>query len=74
MLSFNMNDTPFGRAALAKLGKVPENFAIFYAGWCESGPEYQTMRVTGAAFDDRERRIPRTTQSVVLTKEELSKF
>lgn len=74
MLSHNMNDTSFGRAALARLDVSPD-FAIFYAGWVEEPPaERKTMRVTGAVFDKKERMVPGTMQSVIVTIEEIAKF
>lgn len=46
-----MNKTSYGKAALEKIGEVPENFFIYSAGWLENNPkDFDTMEVTGAVF------------------------
>lgn len=46
-----MNDTSYGKAALKKMGEVPENFFIYQAGWLEDNPkDFDTMEVKGAVF------------------------
>jgi hypothetical protein len=40
-----------GRAALKKLGDVPENFRIYKAGWLGKHPkDFTVMEITGAEF------------------------
>lgn len=42
---------PFGKAALKKMGAVPENFRLYCAGWIGENPEeWKCMDVTGAEF------------------------
>ncbi len=42
---------PYGKAALKKLGEVPENFRLFYAGWLGPDPTIAgTMKLRGAVF------------------------
>lgn len=44
-------EQPFGKAALKKMGTVPENFRLFYAGWMgDNPPKYEVMKVQGALF------------------------
>jgi hypothetical protein len=67
-----MDNTSYGRAALRRFGVVPEGFHVFHAGWLGKCPEdWTTMRVRGAQFKDG-RRIPRTTMTVVVTREEMA--
>ena len=41
---------PYGKAALAKMGDVPENFRLYEAGGVGDNPSHDIMRVTGAEF------------------------
>jgi len=42
---------PYGRAALKKIGTVPENFRLYCAGWIGTPLEKaDTMKVEGAEF------------------------
>lgn len=69
-----MDTTAYGRAARLKFGAVPPDFHVFRAEWIGAMPEdWKTMRVTGAQFSGR-RRLPGTTMSVVVTREEMSVF
>jgi len=77
-------DTSFGKAALKKLGPVPENFRLYSAGWLGAKPEdWDTMKVTGAEFRVAKRgknagklsvMIPGTCRTVYVTKEEMGRF
>lgn len=41
----------FGKIALLKMGDVPQNFRIYYAGWLGKKPDNrQVMKVKGAEF------------------------
>lgn len=69
-----MSKTSYGQAALQKFGQVPEGFQIFSAGWIGEKPEdWKTMRVSGAQFKGR-RRIPHTTMTTIVTKDEMAAF
>ena len=66
-----MNDSGFGRAAMVKFGSVPDGFRVICAEWIGERPsEWKTMRVTGAQFVGS-KRIPRTTMSTIVTREEI---
>jgi hypothetical protein len=69
----NLMDTmTYGLAARRKLGAVPPDFHVFRAEWIGATPEdWKTMRVTGAQFCGR-RRLPGTTMSVIVTREEMT--
>jgi len=42
---------PYGKAALKKMGAVPDNFRLYEAGFLEERPEeFDTMKVLGAEF------------------------
>ena len=44
-------EQPYGKAALKKLGSVPDNFRLYEAGLLGKPPKYSdTMFVTGAEF------------------------
>lgn len=46
-----MNQTSYGKAALKKMGEVPENFFIYKAEWLEDHlKDFDTMKVTGAVL------------------------
>lgn len=69
--------TSFGKAALKKLGTVPENFRLYSAGWLGKKPEdWKEMRVQGRVFRaSRDGRldipVPRTIRSVIVTRDEM---
>ena len=79
-----MNDTHFGKAALSKLSKVPENFRIYEAGWLGSNPsEFTIMEVKGAEFREAKSgpnkgklkiKLPNTDRIVYITKDEISAY
>ncbi len=69
-----MSKTSYGQVALKKFVEVPDGFEIFSAGWIGEKPEdWKTMRVTGAQFKGR-KRIPHTTKTTIVTREEISAF
>ena len=43
-------DQSYGKAALKRMGDVPEIFRLFEAGWLEQKPPFRTMEVKGAEF------------------------
>lgn len=45
-----LENTAFGRAALKKLGNVPEDFRIYFASLQGKHPNYHGMQVKGAEF------------------------
>lgn len=71
----------FGKAALKKLGPVPENFRLYSAGWLGKKPEdWVEMRVTGCELRHAKKGvnagklcipIPGTKRSVLVTKAEI---
>lgn len=69
--------TSFGKAALQKLGAVPENFRLYSAGWIGKRPEdWKVMRVSGRVFraskDGKlDIPVPGTIQSVIVTRDEM---
>lgn len=73
--------TSYGKAALRKLGKVPENFMLYEAGFIGDKPEnWNGMRVKGCVFRAASKGpragqlvipVPGTIQSVIVTKEEI---
>ncbi len=68
-----MDKCSYGRAALQKFGAVPDGFHIFRAEWLGEHPEYSDrMKVTGAEFKGR-RRVPGTTMTTIVTREEMAK-
>jgi hypothetical protein len=68
-----MDKCSYGKAALQKFGAVPEGFHIFEAGWLGERPEDWTrMQVKGAQFKGR-RRVPGTTMTTIVTREEMAK-
>ena len=81
-MSLNMDDMlwhdfEFGKAALKKLGEVPENFRLFRAGWVGEFPNCHGMQVTGAEFQRMKRKttlgkkIKGTERSVYVSKAEI---
>lgn len=72
--------TRFGKAALNKLGPLPENFRLYRAEWLGKNLQEATeMRVTGREFRASKSGaldipIPRTIRSVVVTKAEMLAF
>lgn len=68
-----MNNTAYGRAALKKFGDVPDGFKIYFATWIGNTPEeWKSMQVRGAVFL-KGKRMPFTTQTTVVTVEEIQK-
>ena len=75
---------PFGKAALKKMGTVPENFRLYCAGWIGAKPEdWKCMDVTGAEFRSPTRgpnkgkltiKIPGTQRKVRVTRAEMQEF
>lgn len=66
-----MDKSAFGRAALKKFGQVPEGFSIFKAAWLGEKPaDWKSMCVTGAQFKGK-RRVPGTTMSTIVTRDEI---
>lgn len=69
--------TSFGKAALKKLGAVPENFRLYSAGWLGKKPEdWKEMRVNGRVFrasksGKMDIPVPGTIQSVIVTLDEM---
>lgn len=81
-MSMNMDDRiwddmAFGKAALKKMGDVPENFRLFSAGWVGEYPNCHGMQVTGAEFQRMKRKtthgkkIKGTERSVYVSKAEM---
>lgn len=76
-----MDETAFGRAALEKLGSVPENFRIYKAGWLGGQPEnWHGMQVEGAEFRAPEAgpnrgkltiKVPGTQRTTYVSKAEI---
>lgn len=74
----------FGKAALYKLGKVPENFRLYKAGWLGKRPEeFTVMEVKGAEFRQAKKgknagqmtvMVPGTQRTVFVTKDEMKAF
>lgn len=75
-------ELPYGQAALEKLGKVPENFRLYAAGWLGKTPEeWKNMKLVGAEFREATKgpnagqlckMIPGTQRTVYLTREEVA--
>ena len=75
---------PYGKAALKKMGDVPENFRLYCAGWIGSKPEdWKEMDVTGAEFRVAKRGpnkgklsilIPGTQRKVRVNRKEMEEF
>jgi len=70
----------FGKAAIKKLGAVPENFRLYRAGWMGKHPHYDAMEVAGAEFRVAKRgsnagklsiKISGTDRVVQVTREEI---
>lgn len=81
-MSLNMDDRTweehgFGKAALKKLGEVPENFRLYAAAWLGEFPNCHGMQVTGAEFQRMKRKtthgkkIKGTERSVYVSKAEI---
>lgn len=77
-----MEDTNYGRAALAKIGPVSENFRLFKAGWVGNGhpKDSNGMVVLGAEYRSPTRgpnvgrltmEVPGTRRKVYLSREEI---
>ena len=54
-MSFDMTEKfyeqyPYGKAALKKMGNVPENFRLYSAGLQGRYPDFHGMEVSGAEF------------------------
>lgn len=74
-------DQSYGKAALKKMGQVPENFRLYAAAWLGDKPEeWSVMKLTGAQFREAKRGpnkgklsiiIPDTTRSVFVTVAEM---
>ena len=70
--------TGFGRAALKKLGTVPENFRLYKAEWLGKRPEdWKDMRVSGRVFRPSKGGalsipVPNTIQTVIVTRQEIA--
>lgn len=82
-MSMNLDDhlfetMPFGKAALKKLGDVPENFRLYYAGWIGDFPNAHGMQITGAEFERMKRKtthgkkIKGTDRSVYVSVAEIN--
>ena len=77
-------EQPYGKLALQKMGAVPENFRLYYAGWLGKKPEdFTVMEVTGAQFRVAKRgpnkgklsiKIPGTQRKVRVTRAEMQEF
>lgn len=73
--------TAIERAMINKIGKVPDNFRVYSAGWIGRTPaDWKTMSITGALFEPITRGprkgrmlnpIAGTKQTVSVTREEL---
>lgn len=73
--------TGFGKAALCKMGEVPENFRLYEAGWLGERPEeFSVMEVKGAEFRAAKRGpnkgklsiiVPGTRRTVYVSREEI---
>lgn len=81
-MSMNMDDrtwdeSGFGKAALQKMGEVPDNFRLYSAGWVGEYPNCHGMQVTGAEFERMKRKtthgnkIKGTERSVYVSKNEI---
>ena len=67
---------PFGKAALNKLGEVPDNFRLYRAGWDDNR---DFMTVYGAEFKaDAQgflsKKVEGTEKKVVVSVEEINEF
>jgi hypothetical protein len=76
-------DYPHGKAALKKMGEVPENFRLFYAGWLGDVRNADTMEVRGAEFRRAKAgknkgkmtiKLPGTERTVYINKNDLAEF
>jgi hypothetical protein len=71
-------NTRFGKAALKKLGAVPENFRLYRSEWLGKRPEgWKEMRVTGRVFRASKDGaldipVPHTIRTVIVTREEIA--
>ncbi len=76
-----MEDTIYGKAALAKLAPAPKNFRLYEAGWLGNKPsEWNVMEVKGMEFREAKSGpnkgqltmpIAGTKRTVYVTKEEM---
>lgn len=72
-----LGQTAYGRAALRKLGAVPQNFRLYSAGWQgKTATARDSMRVAGREFRaGRDGRlnvpVPGTIQVVIVTADEI---
>lgn len=80
------SDDAFGgsaieRAMINKIGKMPDNFRVFCAGWIGKTPaDWKTMSITGGLFEPISRgknkgrmlkQVSGTKRTVVVTREEI---
>lgn len=76
-------ETAAGKAAMAKIGEVPDNFRLYQFAWMEERPEdWETMQLTGAEFREAKSgpnkgklsiKIKGTDKTVYVTKEQISR-
>lgn len=70
-------ETAFGKAALRKLGAVPENFQLYFAGWLGKMPkDWNEMLIKGRVFGKSrggklDVPMPGTIRRVVVTRDEI---
>lgn len=75
---------PYGKAALKKLGPVPENFRLYEAGWLGDRPQdADVMEVRGAEFREAKSgpnkgklsiMVKDTKRTVYVTRAEMKEF
>lgn len=81
-MSLNMDDmywheVSFGKAALKKMGTVPDTFRLYRSEWLGDFPNTHGMQVTGAEFKRMKRKtshgtkIKGTERSVYISKSEI---
>lgn len=84
-MSFDMRDdifarSPFGQAALKKMGKMPDDFRLYFAGWLGDSA---TMEVRGATFREAKKgpnkgkmciKLPNSDRTVYVTRAEMAEF
>ena len=75
-------EQPYGKAALKKIGKVSENFRLYYCSWGDSDTR-SIMMVTGAEFRKAKRGklknvlsilVKGTEKTVYVTTEEIERM
>lgn len=77
-------ENSFGKAALKKMGELPENFRLYEAGYVEDHPkDFRVMKVKGCEFRRAKTgknkgklsiKIPGTERSACVTPEECKEF